>query len=138
MVFSQLVAQANRSAPTQMPDLADAIGTPGISPAQVIPVGTTRVTYRLTSSNWNTGSGDFLEWAMDRNDLDGNGWKEITDGITPEGAVGSKDGAMPMIIYEPGGQDSNGVRPLDHEIELRVRYRMQGTLRFGLEWERLS
>lgn len=115
MAFTQLVGQANRS------------GT-FTSPALVIPAGTTRVAIRLTSSNWPTGTADSMAWAIDRSDDNGQSWREITDGVTQEGAR-DRFGNMPAVILS-----SSGGSPWP-EHRLRARCRITGTMRFGLEQE---
>jgi hypothetical protein len=127
VAFTQLVAQANRSGPTSLPALDAADATPGVSPAVTLPAGTTSVTFRLTSSNWVAGSGDLVESTMDVDYGDGQGWRQIGSYVTEEGHT-SKDGGMPYI-----GLDFNG--PLADEAQLRSRFRIAGTLRFGLDWE---
>lgn len=115
MAFTQLVGQANRS------------GT-FTSPSLTVPAGTTRLTIRLTSSNWPTGSGDSLAWAIDRSDDGGQSWREITDGVTPEGAR-DRNGNMPAVILS-APEDAPW-----SEHRLRARCRITGTMRFGLEKE---
>ena len=127
MAFTQLVPQTNRSGPATLPALDAADGTPGVSPAVTLPAGTTSVTFRLTSSNWTAGSGDLVESTMDVDYGDGQGWRQIGSYVTLEGHT-SKDGGMPY-----GGLDFTA--PLAVEAQLRSRFRIQGTLRFGLEWE---
>jgi hypothetical protein len=80
---------------------------------------------------------DSVEWTLDRDDLAGAGWVEVSNGMTIEGAL-ARGGAMPGIFYQPGGNGPEGPIPLDHAIQLRVRYRVLGTLRFGVEREILS
>lgn len=136
MVYTLAIAQANRSTPAAMPPQNAPSPSLGASAADTIPIGTTECHYRLVSSNWPTGSADFIEWVLDRDDLDGNGWRDISgQGVTPEGAK-DHHGNMPGIYYNPGGTGPDGMPlPLDHEINLRVRYRISGTLRFGVERE---
>jgi hypothetical protein len=115
MAFSQLIGQANRSGTFTSPSLSTAAGA-------------VQVAIRLTSSNWPTGTGDSMAWAIDRSDDAGANWREITDGVTDEGAR-AKDGSLPsVVLYAPSGSTFPA-------HQLRARCRITGTMRFGLEAE---
>lgn len=132
MAFSQLLNQANLSGPTTMPEVTATSGA-GISPSVNVPVGTTFANFRLTSTNWPATS-DGIEWAMDRNDNDGQDWREVTNGFTSEGSH-DRHGNMPGIYYTVGGMNQSGPVPTDHAVSLRVRFRIQGNVRIGIERE---
>lgn len=133
MAYSQLLNQANLSSPTTLPAVTVTSGA-GLSPGVSVPVGTTFANFRLTSTQWPV-TADGIEWALDRNDNDGSGWREVTNGFTPEGAL-DRHGNMPGIYYTVGGMDENGQpKPTDHAVTLRVRFRIQGNVRIGIERE---
>ena len=79
---------------------------------------------------------DFVRWATDRSDDNGTTWVQIDNGDTPEGAL-ARDGSMPAATIMLGVQDQSGVwQPSDHSVQVRVRYGIHGTLRFGIERDR--
>jgi hypothetical protein len=133
MAFTQLVSQQNFSGPTTMPNVNAALGTPGVSGSVHIPVGSSSVTFRLTSNNW-TPSNDFVEWTMDYSRDSGDTWEQVFSGIANEGALGGRDQTiMPTASWNLGQE----IPPITQDIDIRCRYRVQGALRFGLEWELL-
>jgi hypothetical protein len=122
MAFTQLVAQANRTGSFTSPSLT-------------IANGAVQVRIRLTSSSWPTATANSMAWAIDRSDDSGASWREITDGVTAEGARNGKDGSMPEVMLAASPNPQTGlIQPWPAHL-LRARCRITGTLRFGLEAE---
>jgi hypothetical protein len=110
MAFTQLVAEGNRT------------GT-GTSPSFSVPQGHENMALRLTSTQW-APSTDVMWFAIDRSDDGGGSWREITAGDLPEGAR-SLDNSMPLYVLYIGGE----------ACQIRARYTITGSMRFGLEYE---
>lgn len=134
MAFTQLVPQQNRSAPRSFPAIEGVAGDPGVTAGLPIPVGTQRITIRMTSSSWPTGTGNYLLFAMDVSRDGGATWRELAaQGRIEEGAR-AKDGTMPATVWFVGQE----FPPLTQDALIRARFAIpQGTLRFGLEQERV-
>ena len=135
MAFTQLAPQANRISPTAVPDLNDPAGTPGISPAVTVPFGTQVVTFRMTSSSWPTGTGNYLLFSLDVSYDGGATWRDLAPPAQVDEGARSKVGEMPSISWAVGQE----YPPVTGDVLVRSRFAIPaGTLRFGLEWELIS
>jgi hypothetical protein len=132
MAFVQLVPQQNFSSPRVLPPVTSGTGTPGVSQPVLVPAGTQRVTMRLTSSNWPTGTGQYVTYGIDLSRDGGTTWEGLLPPVDrPEGGL-AKDGSLPSDSWMIG-QD---YPPITTDCHIRARYAVPaGTLRFGVEWE---
>lgn len=133
MAFTQLAQIQARSTPRALPAVTDPPQTVGISPPVTIPAGTQRVTFRLTSDNWPTGTGSYLLYGLDLLRSGDTEWQVFAPPAQiNEGAVNGKTGAMPEITWAVAQQ----YPPITTDCQLRARYAVPaGSMRFGLEWE---
>lgn len=101
-------------------------------PPVQIPANATQVTFRLTSNNWPSGTGDMLNFSADRSP-DQQTWTFLDNGTIAEGAL-SRSGEMPKAVYKVAATNAP-IKPLDW-VRVNLAITPQGAvMRLGLEWE---